>query len=145
MDKLFDNRTRALVINSPANPTGAVYSSHYLSQLIDICDQHKVPIISDEIYEHMVRAEKSLNRSCSEVLYFFYHLIESCSVEKRIIEHGNMKAVMSSFCDGKYPSSGTSLGHRRLRLFLFRYAPVPVMTGELGTKRFGYPVSLVPS
>ncbi len=33
----------------------------------------------------------------------------------------------------------------RLSLLIIRYAPVPVMTGELDTKRFGYPVGLVPS
>jgi aspartate aminotransferase len=59
LEKLFDKRTRAVLINSPSNPTGAVHSAEQLCQLIDICNRKKVPIISDEVYEKMVGTEKN--------------------------------------------------------------------------------------
>ena len=45
--------TRALVINSPNNPTGAVYSRQCLQALVDLCRQHELWIISDEVYAEL--------------------------------------------------------------------------------------------
>ncbi len=47
-------RTKAIVINSPSNPTGAVYSETTLRKIAQIAEEHNLLIISDEIYEHFV-------------------------------------------------------------------------------------------
>jgi aspartate aminotransferase len=47
-------KTRMVVINSPSNPTGAVYSRAELEALVAICVKAKVWILSDEIYENLV-------------------------------------------------------------------------------------------
>lgn len=47
-------RTVALVLNSPANPTGAVYSEEELRALGEVCVRRGVWIVSDEIYERLV-------------------------------------------------------------------------------------------
>lgn len=47
-------KTKAIVINSPNNPTGAVYSKQTLQKLAQIADFHDIVIISDEIYEHFL-------------------------------------------------------------------------------------------
>jgi len=44
------DRTRMLIVNSPANPTGAVYSEAELRQIADIAAQRDLLVISDEIY-----------------------------------------------------------------------------------------------
>ena len=46
--------TRLFVLNSPSNPTGAVYSPDELKELGDICVEKGVLILSDEIYEHLL-------------------------------------------------------------------------------------------
>ncbi len=46
-------RTKALLIASPANPTGAVQPAHILQRLVDIAVKHDLYIISDEIYERL--------------------------------------------------------------------------------------------
>jgi aspartate aminotransferase len=51
---VITTRTRAVVINSPNNPTGAVYSHDELAALADIAVRHDLTIISDEIYEHLI-------------------------------------------------------------------------------------------
>lgn len=56
LKKAFTNRTRAIVINSPNNPTGKVFSREELQQIADLCVQWDVLAISDEIYEHIVYA-----------------------------------------------------------------------------------------
>jgi aspartate aminotransferase len=47
-------KTRMVIINSPSNPTGAVYSRAELEALVAICVQANVWIMSDEIYENLV-------------------------------------------------------------------------------------------
>jgi aspartate/methionine/tyrosine aminotransferase len=49
----FGSRTRAIVINSPNNPTGKVFSRDELATIADLCLEHDVIAITDEIYEHI--------------------------------------------------------------------------------------------
>lgn len=48
------SRTKALIINSPSNPTGAAYSRKDLQALAELCVKHDLYIISDEIYEKVI-------------------------------------------------------------------------------------------
>ncbi len=47
-------RTKAIVLNSPSNPTGMVYAREELRALAEVAVKHNLFIISDEIYERMV-------------------------------------------------------------------------------------------
>jgi alanine-synthesizing transaminase len=49
--KLITPRTRALVVNDPNNPTGALYPPSLRRELLNIADQHGVTMIADEIYQ----------------------------------------------------------------------------------------------
>lgn len=46
-------KTRLLIINSPSNPTGAVYTKPELEALVEVALRHNLYILSDEIYEHL--------------------------------------------------------------------------------------------
>jgi len=50
----FNSRTRAIVINTPHNPTGKVYSQAELEFIAGLCQEFDVLAITDEIYEHLV-------------------------------------------------------------------------------------------
>lgn len=50
-------RSKAVIINSPSNPTGVVYSRSELAALAEVCLKHKLFIISDEIYEKLIYGE----------------------------------------------------------------------------------------
>ena len=50
----FNPQTRAIVINSPNNPTGRVFSRDDLQFIADLCQKHDVLAITDEIYEHIL-------------------------------------------------------------------------------------------
>lgn len=50
----FNERTRAIVINTPNNPTGKVFTRDELSEIAALCQKWDVTAITDEIYEHMV-------------------------------------------------------------------------------------------
>jgi aspartate aminotransferase len=47
-------KTKALFLNSPANPTGCVYNENELRQIAKICVNKKIFVISDEIYEKII-------------------------------------------------------------------------------------------
>jgi aminotransferase len=50
----FTNRTRAIILNTPNNPTGKVFSREELETIAALCRQWDAVAISDEIYEHIV-------------------------------------------------------------------------------------------
>jgi aspartate/methionine/tyrosine aminotransferase len=50
----FTKRTRAVILNSPNNPTGRVVSRSELKILAALCDEYDCLLITDEIYEHIV-------------------------------------------------------------------------------------------
>ena len=51
-------RTKAMVIINPNNPTGALYPKEVLQQLVEIAREHQLIIFSDEIYDRLVMEEK---------------------------------------------------------------------------------------
>ena len=50
----FSDRTRAVIVNTPHNPTGKVFTREELSLLAELCAKHDALCITDEIYEHIV-------------------------------------------------------------------------------------------
>src|SRR3954468_21659263 len=50
----FNNRTKAIILNTPNNPTGKVFSSTELATIAALCLKWDVVAISDEIYEHIL-------------------------------------------------------------------------------------------
>ncbi|HEX6131728.1 MAG TPA: aminotransferase class I/II-fold pyridoxal phosphate-dependent enzyme [Actinomycetota bacterium] len=49
----FTDRTRAVVVNSPHNPTGRVFADEELAAIARLCREHDAIAITDEIYEHI--------------------------------------------------------------------------------------------
>lgn len=54
VEAVITKRTRALVLNSPSNPTGMVYARDELRALAEVAVKHNLFIISDEVYERLV-------------------------------------------------------------------------------------------
>ena len=50
----FNDKTRAIIINSPNNPTGRVFSRSDLEFIAELCQKYDVLAITDEIYEHIL-------------------------------------------------------------------------------------------
>jgi aminotransferase len=50
----FNEKTRAIIINTPHNPTGKVFDRRELEVIADLCIRHDVIAITDEIYEHIL-------------------------------------------------------------------------------------------
>lgn len=54
LEEAITPRTKALIINSPSNPTGSVYSAAELRDLAEVCIAHDILMVSDEIYEKLI-------------------------------------------------------------------------------------------
>ncbi|MDP9271254.1 MAG: aminotransferase class I/II-fold pyridoxal phosphate-dependent enzyme [Chloroflexota bacterium] len=52
----FTTKTRGIVLNSPHNPTGKVFSQAELELIAELCVEHDVVAFTDDIYEHIVYA-----------------------------------------------------------------------------------------
>ncbi len=54
LEKALGKKTRAIILNSPSNPTGATYSRDELEKLAAVLEKRDIAIISDDIYESIV-------------------------------------------------------------------------------------------
>jgi aspartate aminotransferase len=57
LGSVISERTRAVIINSPSNPTGVIYTAQELLELGKLCLEKNILIVSDEIYEKLIYGE----------------------------------------------------------------------------------------
>jgi len=50
IEKAITSKTKAILINSPSNPSGAVFTQEDLNKLVDLCEERGIWLISDEVY-----------------------------------------------------------------------------------------------
>lgn len=65
LERFYSKKTRLCIINTPSNPTGAVYSREELDAIAEWVVQKNIILISDEIYEHLVYGGKSRSSICN--------------------------------------------------------------------------------
>jgi len=51
-------KTKMIIINTPGNPTGSIYSEEELKAIVEVASYEDIIILSDEIYEHLVYGEE---------------------------------------------------------------------------------------
>ncbi|NQY74751.1 MAG: pyridoxal phosphate-dependent aminotransferase [Candidatus Margulisbacteria bacterium] len=54
LEKSITPKTKLLILNSPSNPTGMIYSKSEIEALADVVLAHNIWVLSDEIYEHLI-------------------------------------------------------------------------------------------
>jgi aspartate aminotransferase len=54
IERVISSSTKAIIINSPNNPSGTVYSEEFIAQIIDLCERKKIYVIMDDIYHKLV-------------------------------------------------------------------------------------------
>ncbi len=66
ISEAITEKTKLIIINSPCNPTGKVYSSEKLEKLAEVASKKGVPVMSDEIYE-----EFSYDQDCPTIASYY--------------------------------------------------------------------------
>lgn len=64
IEPLITPRTKAVILNSPGNPTGAVNTTDELREIVELCDRRGVLLISDEIYDAFTYDDARENGVC---------------------------------------------------------------------------------
>ncbi len=54
LESIITEKTVALILNSPSNPTGAIYSEEELKAIAKVVEKYNIAVISDEIYEKLI-------------------------------------------------------------------------------------------
>lgn len=54
IEKAITEKTKALIINTPSNPTGMVYSEDELCAIADVVIKHDIYVVADEMYEYLI-------------------------------------------------------------------------------------------
>jgi aspartate aminotransferase len=85
VSKSINPRTKAIVINSPSNPAGAVIEETELQKIADIAVKNKIYVISDEIYEKIIYDQKhisiaSLNEEIKKITFTVNSMSKSHSI-----------------------------------------------------------------
>ena len=60
------DRTRLIILNTPHNPTGSVWTDHDIQQLREVIEEKDIYILSDEVYEHILFDDR---QHCSLLRY----------------------------------------------------------------------------
>ena len=60
-EKALTPKTKAIVLNSPSNPTGMVYTEAELREIADFAVKNDLYVISDEVYEHLIYEGKHIS------------------------------------------------------------------------------------
>ncbi|NEU29847.1 aminotransferase class I/II-fold pyridoxal phosphate-dependent enzyme [bacterium LRH843] len=61
LESLVNSKTKAILINTPGNPTGAVFHETKIKELLDFATRHDLYLISDEVYDGIVFEEKHIS------------------------------------------------------------------------------------
>lgn len=59
LETLFNDKTKMIIINTPHNPTGKVYTKNELQLIADLCQKYDVIAVVDSVYEHIIFDEET--------------------------------------------------------------------------------------
>ena len=79
IESFITTRTKAILVNSPSNPTGAIYTRDELQRIVDLAGQHNLFVISDEAYREFAYETKAVGISEFPALGDKAILVDSCS------------------------------------------------------------------
>jgi len=119
LDRKITKKTKAILINSPGNPTGGAFSESQIKSLCEICKKNKVIILSDEIY--------------SDFIYDFPHISPLKYYEDTILISGMSKTWgMAGWRMGYVIGPNKYLDRMKtLQQFTFVCPPSPLQMGAI--------------
>jgi len=94
IEKVITERTKALIINSPNNPSGAVYNKQLIERMVDLALKHNLWVISDEVYDRLILDES----------------VEHIS-PAAVTEHIRRKCLVAYSCSKTYAMTGWRVGY----------------------------------
>ncbi len=59
MEEAITDKTKALILNTPSNPSGMIYSKEELQEIADMAVKHDIYVVADEMYEYLIYGEEN--------------------------------------------------------------------------------------
>lgn len=114
--RAITKKTKLIIVNSPCNPTGAVYSESHIKELAQVAAKADVPILTDEIYDTFC-----YDGACPSIAHHY---------EKTIILRGFSKAYAMTGWRLGYAAANPSLSQvieqmTKIQQYTFVCAPTP--------------------
>jgi aminotransferase len=128
LDRAFGKGLKAVILNTPANPTGKVWTLAELELLAEYCDRYDVYIITDEIYEYIIYEGEHISM-----------LSLAGMSDRTIVVNGFSKTFCITGWRLGYTVANPTLtaAMRRIHDFLTICAPAPLQYAALAALDFG--------
>jgi aminotransferase len=128
LEPYFQNGLKAVIVNTPANPTGKVWTRTELELLASFCDRYGVYIITDEIYEYILYEGEHVSMFSLPGM-----------AERTIVVNGFSKTFCVTGWRLGYTVASVELtaAMRRIHDFLTICAPTPLQHAALAALNFG--------
>lgn len=128
LEPIFKKGLKAVIINSPANPTGKVWSRSELEMIAKLCQQYDVYAITDEIYEYIIYEEEHISLMSIEGMR-----------DRTIVVNGFSKTFCITGWRLGYVIANPELSAaiRRIHDFITISAPAPLQHAALTAMQFG--------
>jgi len=91
LEKKINNNTKGIIINSPSNPTGGVWSDEAVTKTLEIANEHNLWVFSDECYEQ---------------LSYDHHFVSTATLAKK-----KEKIITFQSCSKTYAMTGWRIGY----------------------------------
>ncbi|AGK97466.1 pyridoxal phosphate-dependent aminotransferase [Clostridium pasteurianum] len=137
LEKAVTAKTKVIILNSPNNPTGTVYSKEEIEKIAEFAKKHDLLIISDEIYEKLIYGDFK---------HFSIASISEDSFKRTIVINGMSKTyAMTGWRVGYAASGNTEIiklmsnvqGHTTANPnSIAQYASVEALTGDQSSVEF---------
>lgn len=128
LESRITDRTRAILISYPNNPTGAVLSYEYMRQVAAVAEKHNLVVISDEIYERLVYGVQHINFATLPNMY-----------ERTVVLSGFSKSYAMTGMRIGYATGPQAIidGMKKLHQYLIMSAPTLGQAAALQALKHG--------
>jgi len=116
IEKAITDKTKLIILNSPANPTGAVYTEDHVKQIAEVAAKHDILVMSDEIYDTFCYEDK-----CPSIANYY---------EKTLLLKGFSKSYAMTGWRMAYAAGGQAVKEiieqmTKIQQYTFVCAPAP--------------------
>jgi len=84
-------QTKAIIVNSPNNPSGVVYGEEFIAKIIDFCERKKIYVIMDDIYHKLVFDGNGRRRRTSSRRRNSRTLASSSQRDRQAVRHDRFR------------------------------------------------------
>jgi len=128
LEPVFQKGLKAVIINTPANPTGKVWTRAELELVAEFCDRYNVYVITDEIYEYIIYEGEHISM-----------LSLPGMIDRTIVVNGFSKTFCVTGWRLGYTVANPTLtaAMRRIHDFITICAPTPLQHAALTAMSFG--------